>query len=60
MLSIHRPLYVSQDYPSDLVVATHLISELEQMLFVYNVDLVLSGHFHSYQRLHMHLVDMMR
>eukprot|EP01084_Bolivina_argentea_P261749 442465_1 len=50
ILSIHRPLYVSQDYPSDLVVATHLIDELEPMLYKYNVDLVLTGHFHSYQR----------
>ncbi|ETO06202.1 hypothetical protein RFI_31194 [Reticulomyxa filosa] len=50
IVNLHRPLYVSESYPSDLQVAEHLKLELETLLYEFGVDVVFSGHFHAYQR----------
>ena len=50
IVCIHRPLYESEISTSDNIVDQHLIELLEPTFFKYNVDLVLAGHFHSYER----------
>jgi hypothetical protein len=50
----HRPMYVDSSFggsfASDLVVSTLLQDNIEDLLKLFNVDLVLWGHHHSYQR----------
>jgi hypothetical protein len=50
----HRPMYVDSVenlYPSsDQVVASHLRRDIEYLLRLYEVDLAMWGHNHSYQR----------
>eukprot|EP01083_Nonionella_stella_P115007 340546_1 len=48
--SIHRPLYQSEIYNDDNIVDDHLLQLLEPMFYEYDVDVVLAGHFHSYER----------
>ena len=31
-------------------VDSHLVTELEELLYTYSVDILFSGHFHAYQR----------
>lgn len=57
ILEGHRPLYESQLMPSELepygkvsLVERGLRDEFESLLYQYDVDLVLSGHYHSYLR----------
>ena len=45
-----RPIYLSLKDSSDDVVAQHLRKQLDDVLFAANVDLVLAGHVHAYQR----------
>mmetsp|Transcript_16813 Transcript_16813/g.42935 ORF Transcript_16813/g.42935 Transcript_16813/m.42935 type:complete len:586 (+) Transcript_16813:285-2042(+) len=49
-VGVHRPVYSSANDPGYLVVTKHLRRELEDTLQRYNVDMVLSGHYHSYER----------
>ena len=46
----HRPMYTSEMYPEDHKVANHIQEGLEDLLYKYNVDLALWGHYHSYER----------
>lgn len=46
----HRPMYTSEMYPKDHKVANHIQEGLEDLLYKYNVDLALWGHYHSYER----------
>ena len=53
VLESHRPLYEGEG--SGVWWRQHLVSqamreEIEELLFAYNVDLVLAGHYHEYQR----------
>jgi hypothetical protein len=46
---LHRPLYNSEDDPSDFVVGVNLRGDIEDLLFENSVDFVLAGHYHAYQ-----------
>ena len=50
IVNIHRPLYESEIYPDDNIVDDNLLQLLEPIFYKYDVDMVLAGHFHSYQR----------
>jgi hypothetical protein len=50
VLAIHRPLYETEQYPSDFAVANGLRAILEPTLLKYRVDAVLAGHYHSFLR----------
>ena len=50
IVNIHRPLYESEEYSGDNEVSRHLVELLEPTLYKYGVDMVLAGHFHSYER----------
>lgn len=47
---IHRPLYCSVAYSGDYYRSLLFRDELEQELADYHVDIVFSGHYHSYER----------
>jgi hypothetical protein len=46
----HRPMYESENYASDSLVASYIQAYLEDLLFENKVNLALWGHYHSYQR----------
>ncbi|KAJ0400176.1 hypothetical protein ATCC90586_000783 [Pythium insidiosum] len=50
VLHTHRPLYCSVEYPADYKVSLFMREQLEPLLLKYHVDLVFSGHYHSYER----------
>ncbi|KAL3137475.1 hypothetical protein ABBQ38_004764 [Trebouxia sp. C0009 RCD-2024] len=50
VVGAHRPMYVVHPHKSNRIVADHLRDSLESLFNHYNVDLVLSGHVHSYAR----------
>jgi len=50
IVTMHRPAYNSQQYTSDRVVGQHIASHLDPVLLNHGVNLVLSGHYHSYHR----------
>ncbi|KAL4448559.1 hypothetical protein ABPG75_005778 [Micractinium tetrahymenae] len=50
VLGMHRPMYVVYPHKSNRVVGDHLRAQLEGLLNDYQVDLVVSGHVHSYSR----------
>lgn len=51
IVEIHRPLYNSFDLPDGQNLVTLALREqFEQLLMKYSVDLVFSGHYHSYLR----------
>jgi len=50
IVTAHRPAYCSQDYPEDRAVADHLAKAVDPVLAKHQVDLFLSGHYHSYER----------
>lgn len=54
MAAAHRPLYIDSTdtgrFDADQVVADELRKSLEPLLYEAKVDLVLTGHHHSYQR----------
>ena len=43
-------MYNSEVYMDDYEVSLHLRSSLEPLLNLYHVDLMLAGHYHSYER----------
>lgn len=47
---MHRPMYVVYPHKSNRVVGEHLRGSLEALFASYGVDVVLSGHVHSYYR----------
>lgn len=49
--TLHRPMYISSAFQGDLDVGNLFVQELEPLLLKYNVDVLLSGHHHAYQRL---------
>lgn len=46
----HRPMYHIENVPRNTKVGIGMRNEFENLLFDYNVDLFLSGHYHSYFR----------
>jgi len=50
VLAGHRPMYTSENYTDDHLVAEHMQMAFENLLNQYNVDLALWGHYHSYER----------
>ncbi|KAL0023220.1 hypothetical protein WJX79_005106 [Trebouxia sp. C0005] len=50
VVGMHRPMYVVHPHKSNRIVAEHLRASLESLFNQYNVDLVVSGHVHSYAR----------
>ena len=50
ILATHRPLYTSQQIPSDHKVSTHLRQILEPLFHEAKVNLLIAGHIHSYER----------
>ena len=50
IVGIHRPLYQSEIYPDDNKVDAHLLQLLEPLFYEYGVDVVIGGHYHSYER----------
>jgi len=50
VVELHRPLYEAEKYWSDYMVAKAMREEFEDLLYAYQVDLVLAGHYHTYLR----------
>ncbi|KAG3065010.1 hypothetical protein PC121_g11511 [Phytophthora cactorum] len=50
IVHLHRPLYCSESYEGDHVVAKLLRGCLEDLLAANNVDFVFSGHYHAYEQ----------
>jgi acid phosphatase type 7 len=50
IILIHRPLYVAYPHKSNRIVGEHLTEILEEDFIEQNVNLVISGHVHSYYR----------
>jgi hypothetical protein len=50
IVETHRPLYHIENVPANTKVGIHLRNSLEPLLKLYDVDLLLSGHYHSYFR----------
>lgn len=50
LVGIHRPLYETEDYPGDAAVAAGFRGLLEPALLASRVDVVVAGHYHSFQR----------
>eukprot|EP00887_Chlorella_sp_A99_P004312 scaffold15.g4312.t1 len=50
VVAMHRPQYVVYPHKSNRVVGEHLRQHVEHLFDKYEVDLVLSGHMHSYSR----------
>ncbi|DBA00425.1 TPA: hypothetical protein N0F65_012956 [Lagenidium giganteum] len=49
-LHLHRPMYCSQEVYEDFKFSRFIRHHLEPVLAHYRVDLVFSGHYHSYER----------
>ncbi len=50
LVGIHRPLYETEQYAGDYAVAAGLRKIMEPLLLQFRVDVVLAGHYHSFQR----------
>lgn len=50
IILIHRPLYVAYPHKSNRIVGEHLTEILEDTFIKFGVNLVVSGHVHSYYR----------
>lgn len=50
IVGIHRPLYETENYPGDYAVAQGLRKIMEPLLLKSQVDVVVAGHYHSFQR----------
>lgn len=47
----HRPFYTSSSTTINDGTTAHLRSDVEPLLYKYNVDMVLTGHMHKYERM---------
>lgn len=50
IVELHRPMYNSENYPSDYSTGLGIARCYEDLLVEYEVDMVLAGHYHSYLR----------
>ena len=50
IVEMHRPLYQSEEFWDQNAVGIGMRYEIENLLFDYQVDLVVSGHYHAYLR----------
>ena len=50
IINCHRPFYSSERYIADYNVSIHLRHSLEPLFREHGVDLVIQGHYHSYER----------
>ena len=46
----HRPLYEPEIIPDEFITIEHIREEIEDIVYEFEVDLFLSGHYHSYFR----------
>lgn len=46
----HRPMYESETQWDNIAVGIGMRFEFEELLYLYNVDLMLAGHYHAYLR----------
>ncbi|KAF1328873.1 Inactive purple acid phosphatase 9, partial [Globisporangium splendens] len=49
-IHIHRPMYCSANYPQDYNITLQIREQVEPLAVQYNVNVVFSGHYHSYER----------
>jgi len=50
IFNAHRPMYSSENYAGDWAVAQNMQTAFEEILNKYQVDLMLAGHYHAYER----------
>ena len=50
IVNLHRAMYSSEKYPADNQTGQHIRQELEPLFHEYQVDIVIAGHYHSYER----------
>ena len=50
IVNLHRSMYSSEKYSSDNIAGQHIRQELEHLFHKYRVDMVIAGHYHSYER----------
>mmetsp|Transcript_34845 Transcript_34845/g.51165 ORF Transcript_34845/g.51165 Transcript_34845/m.51165 type:complete len:725 (-) Transcript_34845:351-2525(-) len=50
IVEMHRPIYNAFDMPAETRVADNIRTEIEPLLVRHDVDVVFSGHYHSYFR----------
>lgn len=46
----HRPMYCSGNFSDDYRMTQHIQLEIEDLFYIYHVDLFFGGHYHSYER----------
>uniref|UniRef100_K3WU61 Purple acid phosphatase n=1 Tax=Globisporangium ultimum (strain ATCC 200006 / CBS 805.95 / DAOM BR144) TaxID=431595 RepID=K3WU61_GLOUD len=49
-LHVHRPFYCSETYERDYRRSLLLRNQMEHLLGLFRIDIVFSGHYHSYER----------
>ncbi|GIL70681.1 hypothetical protein Vretimale_3776 [Volvox reticuliferus] len=50
IVMLHRPMYVVYPHKDNRVVGDHIRTSIEDLLLEYQVDVVVSGHVHTYYR----------
>ena len=50
IVNLHRAMYSSEKYPADNQTGQHIRQELEPLFHEHQVDIVIAGHYHSYER----------
>ena len=50
VVELHRPMYNNEQYWTQDAIGIAMRDEIEKLLHLHHVDLVLSGHYHTYLR----------
>ena len=50
IVNLHRTMYSSEKHPADNCTGIHIRQALEPLFHKYQVDIVIAGHYHSYER----------
>jgi hypothetical protein len=48
VVELHRPMYINKKYRTSDAIGVAMRDEIEDLLHLHQVDLVISGHYHSY------------